>query len=100
VRLPRGEAHRTAKGVARGFEDEKLSYAALTRAPERRAISRVIRQPQIRSGHVYLDVCEPAGVHRAIVTRRDKEAYRRARKAAWGDALELEPSSGPPSAPI
>jgi ribosomal protein RSM22 (predicted rRNA methylase) len=92
VRLPRGEAHRTVKGVSRGFEDEKLSYAALTRTRERRATSRVIRRPQIRSGHVYLDLCEPAGVRRAIVTRRDKEPYRLARKAAWGDAFELEPS--------
>lgn len=90
VRLPRGETHRAVKGVSRGFEDEKISYAALTRSREPRALSRVIRQPQIRSGHVYLDLCEPEGIRRAVVTRRDKELYRRARKTAWGDALELE----------
>ena len=91
VRLPRSEAHRVVKGVSRGFEDEKLSYAALTRSRERRAVSRVIRPPQIRSGHVYLDLCEPEGLRREVVTRRDKERYRRARKAAWGDAFALEP---------
>ncbi len=89
ARLPRSEAHRAAKGVTRGFEDEKLSYAVLARTRQPRATSRVIRQPLIRSGHVYIDLCEPAGVRRALVTRRDKEDYRRARKAAWGDALEL-----------
>lgn len=91
VRLPRSHAHRAVKGVSRGFEDEKLSYAALTRSRERRAFSRVIRPPQIRSGHVYLDLCEPDGIRRAVVARRDKEPYRRARNAAWGDALDLEP---------
>jgi len=87
VRLPRGEAHRAAKAVTRGFEDEKLSYAALARTRQPRATARVIRQPLIRSGQVYLDLCEPEGLRRVLVTRRDKEAYRRARKAAWGDAL-------------
>jgi ribosomal protein RSM22 (predicted rRNA methylase) len=90
VRLPRGEAHRSVKGVARGFEDEKLSYAALARARQRRATSRVIRQPEIHSGHVYLDLCETDGLRRATVSRRDKDAFRRARKIAWGDAWSLE----------
>ena len=90
VRLPRSEAHRAAKGVTRGFEDEKLSYAVLARGQERRARSRVIRQPEIHSGHVYLGLCETDGLRRATVTRRDREAYRRARKAAWGDAWELD----------
>ena len=94
VRLPRAETHRAAKGVSRGFEDEKLSYAALSRTRHPRALARVIRPTQIRSGHVYLDLCEPQGVRRALVTRRDKEAYRHARKAAWGDALEQEPTVG------
>ena len=90
VRLPRSQAHRAVKGVARGFEDEKLSYAVLARGRERRARSRVIRQPGIHSGHVYLDLCETDGLRRETVTRRDKEAYRRARKVAWGDAWVLE----------
>jgi ribosomal protein RSM22 (predicted rRNA methylase) len=89
VRLQRGESHRAVKAVSRGFEDEKFSYAALTREPHARAVARIIRQPQVRSGHVLLDLCEPAGIRRATVSRRDREAYRRARKAAWGDAVEL-----------
>jgi ribosomal protein RSM22 (predicted rRNA methylase) len=88
VRLPRGEAHRAVKAVSRGFEDEKFSYAALTRTPHPRASARIIRPPQIRSGHVHLELCEPAGIRGAIVSKRDREAYRRARKSAWGDAWE------------
>ena len=91
VRLARSAAHRAAKGVTRGFEDEKLAYAALGRAPAPRPRSRVIRQPEIHGGHVYLDLCEPEGVRRATVTRRDKDAFRQARKAAWGDAFDDRP---------
>jgi ribosomal protein RSM22 (predicted rRNA methylase) len=74
------------KAVSRGFEDEKFSYAALTRTPQPRAPARIIRPPQIRSGHVQLELCEPAGIRGAIVSKREREAYRRARKSVWGDA--------------
>jgi len=86
VRLQRGGAHRAVKSVSRGFEDEKLSYAVLTREPAPRALSRIIRQPQIRKGHVQLELCERDGIASTIVSRREQDDYRRARKAAWGDA--------------
>ena len=88
VRLPRGEAHRAVKAVSRGFEDEKFSYAALTRTPQPRAAARIIRPPRIRSGHVQLELCEPAGIRGAIFSKRDRDLYRQARKSAWGDAWE------------
>jgi ribosomal protein RSM22 (predicted rRNA methylase) len=93
ARLQRGEAHRAVKAVSRGFEDEKYSYVALGRAPAPRAKARIIRQPQIRPGHVLLQLSTPAGIERATVSRRDRDAYRRARKASWGDAFE-RPGSG------
>ena len=86
VRLQRGSAHRAVKSVSRGFEDEKLSYAVLTRTAAPRAESRIIRQPQIRSGHVHLELCERDGLSRTIVSKREPLDYRRARKAGWGDA--------------
>jgi ribosomal protein RSM22 (predicted rRNA methylase) len=87
ARLPRGDAHRSVKRVSRGFEDEKFSYAALSRARGNQVEARIIRPPLIRSGHVYLDTCEVDGIGRRIVARRDADAYRAARKAAWGDGL-------------
>lgn len=88
VRLQRSESHRAVKAVSRGFEDEKFSYAALTREPHPRPAARIIRPPQVRTGHVLLDLCEPEGIRRATSSRRDRDAYRRARKADWGDAFE------------
>ena len=86
VRLERGGAHRAVKAVSRGFEDEKLSYAVLTREAVPRSAARIIRQPQIRKGHVHLELCERDGLSRTIVSKREPDEYRRARKAGWGDA--------------
>jgi ribosomal protein RSM22 (predicted rRNA methylase) len=88
VRLPRSKLHRRAKGADLGWEDEKFSYAALAREPVTPARARVIRQPQLRSGHVNLITCEPDGIHERTVSRKQGSLYRAARKAAWGAAIE------------
>jgi ribosomal protein RSM22 (predicted rRNA methylase) len=95
VRLPRSRLHRQAKGVELGYEDEKFSYAALSRASVPRAEARVIRQPQVRSGHVNLVTCELDGIHERTISRRQGPLYRDARKAAWGDAIALAPERRP-----
>jgi ribosomal protein RSM22 (predicted rRNA methylase) len=89
VRLPRSRLHRRAKAVERGFEDEKHAYAVLSRDPVARAAARVIRPPQVRSGHVHLSTCEPDGIHARTLSRKHGERYRAARDAAWGDAIDL-----------
>ena len=87
VRLPRSRAHRTLKGATLGYEDEKLAYAALSRAPTARATARVLRHPLVHPGRIDLRLCTPVGLAATIVTRRDQTAFRRARKTAWGDDL-------------
>ena len=88
VRLPRSKLHRRAKGVELGYEDEKFSYAVLSREPVPKAAARIIRQPQVRSGHVHLVTSEPDGIHRRTVSRKDGARFRAAKSAAWGDPLE------------
>jgi ribosomal protein RSM22 (predicted rRNA methylase) len=95
VRLPRSRLHRRAKGAELGHEDEKLSYAALARAPVARAEARVIRQPQLRSGHVHLVTCERDGIHARTVSRKDGARYKEARRARWGSAIGAPPSPRP-----
>lgn len=89
IRLPRSKLHRRAKGVELGYEDEKYSYAALGRQRVAKAPARIIRQPQIRSGHVILALCEPDGVRSRTVSRKQGALYKDARGAAWGDAIAL-----------
>jgi ribosomal protein RSM22 (predicted rRNA methylase) len=93
VRLPRSRLHRHAKAVELGYEDEKFSYAALSREPVPPAAARIIRQPQLRSGHVNLVTCEPDGIQRRTVSRKQGLLFKEARSAAWGDAISprLEP---------
>jgi ribosomal protein RSM22 (predicted rRNA methylase) len=88
ARLQRSTAHRAVKAVTRGFEDEKYSYVALARTPVPRPSARIIGQPQIRPGHVLLKLSAEAGIERVTISKRDREAYRRARKAGWGDGLD------------
>lgn len=87
TRLPRSATHRVAKGAARGFEDEKFAYVALCRSVQPRTEARVIRRPDPRQGHVVLDLCTTAGIEQRTVSRRQGDAYRRARKLRWGDGL-------------
>ena len=87
TRLARSRTHRLAKGAERGFEDEKFAYAVLTRSPHPAAAERVIRRPDLRPGHVVLDLCTTDGLERRTVSKRDGTDYRKARKVAWGDAF-------------
>jgi ribosomal protein RSM22 (predicted rRNA methylase) len=87
VRLTRTAAHRAAKGGTLGYEDEKLSYVAVSRQPTARTVARVLRHPQIRPRHIELELCTPLGIQRRTVTKRDREAFRLARKIDWGESF-------------
>ncbi len=89
VRLPRSKTHRSAKGAELGYEDEKYAYLVMAREPVARSYARILRHPQIRKGHIYLELCTSDGVKTIVVSKRDRERFNRARKAAWGDIFEL-----------
>jgi ribosomal protein RSM22 (predicted rRNA methylase) len=91
-RLARSRAHRDAKDVTIGYEDEKYSYVALTRRPFTPVQSRVLRHPQVRPGHIHMELCTPDGLQRRVVTKKDKEQFREARHTKWGSAIG--PSGG------
>jgi ribosomal protein RSM22 (predicted rRNA methylase) len=88
VRLARTVAHRAAKGGALGYEDEKFSYVAVSGQPTARTTGRVLRHPQIRPRLIELQLCTPDGVRPAIATKKDREAFRLARKIDWGDSFD------------
>lgn len=86
-RVERTSQHRQLKGGALGYEDEKFSYlvAAKNNLPSNGA--RIVRHPGKHSGHVQLTLCTAAGqIENRTITRSSKEAYKRARKAEWGDS--------------
>ena len=87
VRLPRTVAHRQAKGGSRDFEDEKFSYLAATTLPTAPTGDRVLRHPQVRPGHVRLELCTTAGAQAQVtVSKKQGPEYRRARRIEWGQS--------------
>lgn len=87
-RLARTRAHKQIKGAALPFEDEKLSYVALTRSsPCAPRAARVLAPPVVGKAAVSARLCTVDGLALARVPRRDKAAYARARRWRWGDAI-------------
>jgi ribosomal protein RSM22 (predicted rRNA methylase) len=89
VRLARSRLHRLAKGGEIGWEDEPFIYlvAARRQPPE---ASRVLTPPRAGKGKVELKLCRPDGrLQYRLVTRREGDAFRLARRADWGEAVAL-----------
>jgi ribosomal protein RSM22 (predicted rRNA methylase) len=86
-RVERSSLHRRIKEGELGYEDEKFSYVALAREPVTLPQARIIRRPRHTPGLIELRTCTPAGLRTQQVRKRDRETYRAARHAGWGDAL-------------
>ena len=96
-RIERTSQHRQLKGGALGYEDEKFSYLVASRARPETQLPRILRHPGKHSGHVQLELCMPDGqMEHQTITRSSKQAYRLARKAAWGDVWKNGPKKSNP----
>lgn len=87
ARVERSSLHRRVKGGDLGYEDEKFSYVAFTREAVEPAAARIVRRPQHHAGWIELQTCAETGLETRRVTKRDREAFREARHASWGDAI-------------
>jgi len=88
ARFERSSLHRRIKGAELGYEDEKYSYIAATKSSNQPAPARVIRRPAPRPGFTQFRLCAKEGLAVVSVTRKDKEVWKKARKADWGDAWD------------
>lgn len=86
-RVERSPLQRAAKEGLRGYEDEKFSYAVLSRDPVATQGSRVLRHRHGK-GRVELTICTRSGIEDVVVGKRDASRYARARRADWGDLLD------------
>jgi ribosomal protein RSM22 (predicted rRNA methylase) len=89
VRVPRTREHRRLKAGSLSYEDEKFSY--LIAVPDASSIapspSRIVRHPYVEKGRITLTRCMPdAALATTPVGRNDRDAFKRARKANWGDS--------------
>jgi ribosomal protein RSM22 (predicted rRNA methylase) len=94
-RVARSRLHRLAKQADVPWEDEKFIFVAAVKpalqipaspAPQ----ARVIAPPRGGSGRLQLQLCESDGRRReCLVSKRDGDLYKRARRLGWGDCLTL-----------
>jgi ribosomal protein RSM22 (predicted rRNA methylase) len=88
ARLQRTFHHRHAKEATMGYEDEKFSYIAAARIQaDSEAAPRIVRHPIQQKGYVQFTACTDEGIKKVVVTRKNKELFRRAKKTNWGDSL-------------
>ncbi|RFB81303.1 small ribosomal subunit Rsm22 family protein [Methylovirgula sp. 4M-Z18] len=88
VRLPRSKDHRFVKDADVPYEDEKFAYAVFSRGPVTRAAARLLKPALDTKAARHVEVCAAAGIEQKIYPRRDKLAFKAARRLDWGDALE------------
>jgi ribosomal protein RSM22 (predicted rRNA methylase) len=86
-RIQRTQLHRRLKGGEAPYEDEKFSYMAFVREPGRPVRLRILRHPQVRSGHVMVTVCGEDGMKTQTVSRKDGSLYKQMRDSGAGDGM-------------
>lgn len=89
VRLPRSREHMRMKGASLAYEDEKFSYLVVARASVGAvpAGGRIIGPPEATKFSLALPTCTAEGVSKVLISKRDADAFRRARRLGWGDAV-------------
>ncbi len=93
VRVQRSKMHRAIKEADVPYEDEKYSFMAFVREKTQPSGVRILRHPVIGKGNIRLKVCTDEGLESVTLTKRDKEAYKTARKASAGDLLRITEKS-------
>jgi ribosomal protein RSM22 (predicted rRNA methylase) len=88
TRLPRSRAHLAAKEADVPFEDEKFAYLVAGKGFSDLAHGhRVLSTPKVDKSAVTLTLCAPDAPEQRRIARRDKDAYRAAKRLDWGDAV-------------
>ena len=88
ARVERTAVHRRAKAGSLSYEDEKYAYLVGAKFECNPADARIVRHPFIQKGHIQLELCSKEGLQRKTVSKKNKAAFRVARKSSWGDAWD------------
>jgi ribosomal protein RSM22 (predicted rRNA methylase) len=88
TRLARSREHMHAKAATVPFEDEAFSYLVVSRQAAASSGARIVAPVVISKVSTELQLCDTLGLRRETIASRDKPAYKRAKKARWGDVWE------------
>ncbi|WP_269212330.1 small ribosomal subunit Rsm22 family protein [Thermoanaerobacterium thermosaccharolyticum] len=87
-RLQRTSIHRKVKNGQLPYEDKKFSCICVSKKPCKTIKSRIIRHPQIRKGHIILDLCTKDVIKKVTIKKSDGDIYKKARNMRWGSVFE------------
>lgn len=87
ARVARSKIQKQTKNGELGYEDEKFTYIAFSKMPIELDTARILRHPQINSGHVKVKLCTPNGIEEKTYTKKDKEIYKKIRKLDAGNTI-------------
>jgi ribosomal protein RSM22 (predicted rRNA methylase) len=88
-RVQRTSLHRILKDGEKSYEDEKFSYLILTKEKFTKYEARIVRHPDIYSGHLKLNICSEKGFEYLTYSKKNGEKYKKARKSNWGDRWKI-----------
>ncbi|MDF2699352.1 MAG: Ribosomal small subunit Rsm22 [Haloplasmataceae bacterium] len=86
-RVARSRLHRNVKAGELSYEDEKFSFLCMSRTGGKAIKGLVIRHPQVRKGHIQLKLCTPNGLTNSMITRKDKDLFKKSRDLTWGSII-------------
>lgn len=89
TRISRSKLHKTIKNADVPYEDEKFSYLAISKKEVQQTNARIMRHPIKEPGKITLQICTKEGIQKRIVTKKDKDLFKKARKSSAGDTIEL-----------
>lgn len=87
VRIERTKIHKLLKDGDAPYEDEKFSYIAITKEKYQTKTSRILRHPIIEKGKITLKLCTNGHIEEKIVTKKEGEIFKQAKKKKCGDEL-------------
>ena len=79
--------HRYIKSADLNYEDEKFSYLIVSKENLVSSENRIIRRPIKRPRHIHLTLCGINGLENIVISSKQKDVYKKARKAKWGEEL-------------
>jgi len=87
VRIERTKTHKLLKDGDAPYEDEKFSYIAITKGKYKTENCRILRHPIIEKGKVTLKICDNGKIEQKIITKKDGEIFKQAKKKKCGDGF-------------
>ena len=87
VHVKRSTLHTKLKKGSLPFEYEKFTYLLFAKDPALQK-KRLLSQPLHHKGHVTTELCCDQGRIQHIVSRKNKDLFKKVQKLHWGDALD------------